>query len=219
MSQQQPSQDPMVGEVSFKVPLPLLIPFAVLFVIAGVTIGMSKVLLNIPAEAATVVALAVAANVLIAAAFLAGRRQGSVIEMGVIVLYPVLIGIVIALLNIGQGEATTSGDGPAPVAAGPVSAGGTMVTAEISFSSDSIELDAGKDAEITVQNDDTTPHNIYIYESAADADSLNDDATLFQGEDVPAGDSATYSIPALKAGDHPFICRIHPTMAGTVTVK
>lgn len=219
--QHSPGTDPMVGEVRFKVPLPILIPVAALFAIAAVTIGMSRVLLSIPPEAATTVALASAANVLIAAAILAQRKRmgsTSLIEMGVIVVYPVVIGIVIALLGIGSGEAPTT-EKPPPAQAGPVTAGGTLSAANIQFDNDAMELVAGEGSEITLANEDSTPHNVWIYETAQDADDLNDDATLFQGDDVGPGESTTYTIPALDKGEYPFLCRIHPAMRGLVTVK
>ena len=41
----------------------------------------------------------------------------------------------------------------------------------------------------------------------------------FNGEDVPAGESITYQIPAMEAGEYTFICTLHPqTMVGTLTV-
>ncbi len=213
----------MVGEVRFKVPLPILIPVAALLAIAGVTIGMSKVLLSIPAEAATVVALAFAANVLVAAAILTHRKRmgsSSLIEMGVIVLYPVVIGVIIALLGIGGAETSqdTTLEPPAQ-ASGAVEAGGTLSAEGSQFSTDSIELPAGEAAEITLDNADTIAHNVYIFETAAAADALADDAALFPGEDVAPGESATYSLPALDEGEFPFLCRIHPAMRGVVTVK
>ncbi|MEO8323065.1 MAG: hypothetical protein ABI571_02885, partial [Actinomycetota bacterium] len=167
MSQQRsPQGDPMVGEVRFRVPLPILIPAATLLVIAGVTVAMSRVLLSIPAEAATVVALATAANILIAAGVLAHRKRmesTSLIEMGVIVLYPLVIGVVIALLGIGQGEAGQETSAPDQQAAGPVQAGGTLSAEALQFTSDAIELPAGKESEITLENADTTPHNVRIF--------------------------------------------------------
>lgn len=220
--QHSPDTDPMVGEVRFKVPLPILIPAAALFTIAAVTIGMSKVLLAIPPEAATTVALAAAANVLIAAAILAHRKRmgsTSLIEMGVIVVYPIVIGIVIALLGIGTGEEGGAAIDAPPAQAGPVTAGGTLSAEGLQFSSDAIELVAGEESELTLDNVDTPPHNIWIYETAGDADGLNDDATLFQGEDVGPGESTTYTIPALDKGEFPFLCRIHPSMRGVVTAQ
>ena len=172
--QHSPGTDPMVGEVRFKVPLPILIPVAALAVIALVTIGMSKVLLAIPPEAATTVALASAANVLIAAAILAHRKRmgsTSLIEMGVIVVYPIVIGVVIALLGIGSGEGHAGADEPPPAQSGPVTAGGTLSAETLLFTSDAIELVAGEESEITLDNADSAPHNVWIYETAADADA------------------------------------------------
>ncbi|MPZ68900.1 MAG: hypothetical protein GEU71_05165 [Actinobacteria bacterium] len=220
--QHSPGTDPMVGEVRFKVPLPILIPLAALVVIALVTIGMSRVLLAIPPEAATTVAIAASANVLIAAAILAHRKRmgsTSLIEMGVIVLYPIVIGIVIALLGIGGGEEHAGADEAPPAQAGPVAAGGTLSAETLQFSSGAIELVAGEESELTLDNADSAPHNVWIYETAQDADDLNDDATLFQGEDVGPGESATYTISALDKGEFPFLCRIHPAMRGVVTVE
>jgi cytochrome c oxidase subunit 2 len=43
---------------------------------------------------------------------------------------------------------------------------------------------------------------------------------LFTGEPLAqAGQSVTYSVPALAAGTYTFICIVHPNMTGTLTVK
>ena len=228
MSQHAPSQDPFTGEVRFKVPLPLLIPLVAVAVIAAVTIGIAWVLLNIPPEAATTVALAVSINVLIACAVVASRRrmeQTSLVEMAIIVLYPILIGVVIAQLGIGGGGhgAEAEGEGhAAPAAAagsGPVEPGGTIVSHDFAFDPDQIALPAGEEAEITLDNQDSTPHNIYIYPDQGSADAADASQALFQGEDAAGNSSVTYSIDPLDAGEYPFICQLHPNMTGIVTVE
>lgn len=226
MTQHAPSgDDPLTGEVRFRVPLPILIPAAAIVVIGAVTVGLSRVLLSIPPEAATTVALAVSINVLIACALLASRprmQQTSLVEMAIIVVYPVIIGIVIAQLGIGGGghggEAEGSGSSGAPVEGGaPVEAGGTIVTENFAFSSSEIVAPAEEDFEITLENEDAAPHNIYVY---PDEGAVPDQAqALFAGDDVPGGDRATYSISGLDPGEYPFICQIHPNMKGTVTVE
>src|SRR5918992_104277 len=121
---QPPQRDPMLGEIRFKVPLPVLIPVGAVLIIALVTFGFSRVLLAVPPEAATTIALVTAANVLGACAVIALRprlSQASIVELAVVVLYPVIIGIVIAQLNIGEGEAAPE---PAPE---PAPAEGTIV--------------------------------------------------------------------------------------------
>src|SRR4051812_12093863 len=96
---QHPGDEPLVGEVRVRVPLPIVIPAMALLVIAIFTIVFSRVLLSIPHEAATIVAVAVAANILGACAFIALRPRagaGTLIELAAVVVYPLIIGIAIA---------------------------------------------------------------------------------------------------------------------------
>ena len=216
-------RDPLVGEVRFRVPLPVLIPLAAVAVIALVTIGLSRVLLAIPPEAATAVAIVTAANVLGACAIVALRprlSQASLVELAIVVLYPVLIGIVIATLNVGE-AAEEGSEAPAQeqqqAAAGPVTDGGTIVAEGTTFTSDTIELKADTEATITLDNRDSVLHDLAIYETPEDASSQSN--PLFDGEDVSTGQHPQ-TIPPLDQGEFVFQCDLHPsTMNGTVTVE
>jgi plastocyanin len=218
MAQQSSRRDPLLGEVRFKVPLPILIPIAAIAVIALITIGFSRVLLSIPPEVATTVALVTAANVLGACAVIALKprlTQASIVELAVVVIYPVIIGIVIAQLNIGEaeGEAAPAG-GEQPAAA---AADGTVVAEQTSFNTDTIELKTGEDASIPFENKDPFDHNIAIYENAADAEAQ--ESAIFDG-DLISATSTTYEFPAPPKGEYLFQCDLHPTtMAGTVVVE
>src|ERR671919_617681 len=57
-----PRRSPFTSEVRMRVPLPIIIPLGALLVIAVITIGMSRILLNVPSEIAVVIAIAVAAG-------------------------------------------------------------------------------------------------------------------------------------------------------------
>jgi plastocyanin len=196
-----------------RVPLPLLIPLGALAVIAVITIGMSQILLNVPKEIAVVIAVAVAANILIACTIIALRPQETRrtwVELVIVATYPLIVGLVIAQIGIGEGEAS----GPAPSEA---SAGGanTVSAQNVQFDTDSIELTAGEETTLTFVNDDSssTQHNISIY--------ANEDAerNLFEGQIIPGGQEVEYAIPPLRRGEYYFQCDVHPNMNGTVTVQ
>ena len=216
MNSSPPRTDPLVGEVRFRVPLPVLIPLAAVIAIALITIGFSRVLLALPKEAATVVALVTAANVLGAFAVIALRprmSQASLVELAVVVLYPVIIGIAIAQLGVGEEGEAAAETAPAPQEA---AAEGAVVAENVQFDTDTIELQAGKEASIPFENADSVQHNIAIYETAQDAQ--NQENPIFQGEIITASET-TYQFPAPPKGEYVFQCDIHPAMSGQVIVQ
>ncbi len=209
----------LTTEVRVKVPLPLVIPLAALALIAIVAIGFSQILLAVPKEAATMLAMVAAANVLGAFAYAALRpkmQPVTMAELGVIVLYPVIIGLAIAQFDYGAeaehdtAVAETSGAGPA--AEGGAPAGPTAaVTAEgLAFDLETIVLEAKKPASIEFENLDSAPHNIAIYEEEGA------DEAIFQGEQITGPDAITYEFDAPKAGEYYFQCDVHPDMNGDV---
>lgn len=218
MSQIQP-ETPLSHEVRFRVPLPIVIPVGALTLIAAITIGMSRILLSVPKEISVVIALAVAANVLIASAFIAMRPEAarsSWAELAIVALYPLIIGIVIAQLGLGSGhaEATAPAEGE-PGASAPAAGAGVVTAANVAFDTDTIELKAGGEATIEFKNEDATsvPHNIAIYEDDSAAKEI------FVGDQIPGGQEITYTFEAPKPGEYYFQCDVHPAMNGTVTVK
>jgi len=217
MSQTPPDQ-PLVGEIRFKVPLPFVIPIASLLVIAVLAIGFSQVLLSVPHEIGVVIALVAAANILGACAFIALRPRvsgSSLLELLAIVAYPIIIGVVIAQLGIGEHSAADEAPHGAPEGGG--AAAGTVSAANIAFSTDTIELPADKPAEIPFNNEDSAEHNIAIYATPEDGPTKTD--PLFTGEIIPGGETITYSVDPLKKGEYFFQCDVHPNMTGTVTAQ
>src|SRR5688572_403801 len=105
--------NPLQGEVRFRVPLPIVIPLGALVLIGLVAVGVSRILLSVPKEAAVVIALSLAGNVLIACTILALKPQESRwswAELLVVATYPLVIGIVIA--NMGLGSGVHAGEEP-----------------------------------------------------------------------------------------------------------
>ena len=216
--------DPLVGEFRVKVPLPVAIPFgALLFIGAGVFF-FSRVLLAVPREAAIAIAIALAANILGGAAFMAlhpRMSRASRIELLAVVMYPVIIGLAIWALEIGVEEhvvPATAEEAHEETGGSTGSESSTGTTSELSasgnsFSADALTFAAGEETAFTFTNEDAVPHNLSIYQD----DSLQE--TLFEGELVDGGSSADYTIPALDPGEYFFRCDVHPPMNGTVTVE
>jgi plastocyanin len=213
MNANAPDEEPLVGEVRFRVPLPVVIPVVALATIALFTIVFAKVLLSVPHEAATIVAIAMAANILAGCAFVATRpRAGAatLIELVAVIIYPLIIGIAIAALDIGEHKAAAATHAP------PAAAANTIVAAGLAFDQDALEF-KGKEVSLTFENEDSTPHNFAIYKSAADGPTKTD--PLFTGDEVAPGSSTVLDIALPPPGAYYFQCDIHPNMNGDLTVK
>lgn len=144
-----------------------------------------------------------------------GRPSSPFVTL-VFLLVPVLA--ILFLINNDSLRATSDNGGETTEEGGGGGGGAAtdeITTENLQFSTDAIEVTAGEPTEFTLVNDDTPPHNIYIFPDDAAADAIED--ALFEGADVPGGQSATYEFPALEAGEYPFLCTIHPAMRGVVT--
>ena len=208
------SRPDLTAGVRLRVPLVFVIPIVSLLVIGVTAVGVSQVLLNIPKEAATIVALALALNILGACAVVALRRQTDASTMGelmVVVSYPLVIGIVLAIVGFGSG-----GHGGEDHGGEPAPAGGArqIVAQNVQFNTDSIDFPAEEEVEFVLDNQDSVEHNFSIYENE------NAQQDLFIGQNVGPGAATTYDIPAMPAGEYFFRCDLHPTsMVGTVHVE
>ena len=111
---------------------------------------------------------------------------------------------------------------PAASATAKASGGATKLTvtaptgaAVSGFDPTTLEAPAGTPFKVTFDNQDSgVPHNWVLKNADGSAVDIGD-TTFFNGPD-----KKTYDVPALEAGDYPFVCEIHPTvMTGTLTVK
>jgi plastocyanin len=85
-----------------------------------------------------------------------------------------------------------------------------LSAANIAFSAPCLEVTA--DAPITIKftNSDTVPHDLAVYQDSTKA------TEVFKGDVANAGESKTYDVPAVAAGDHFFVCTIHNNMTGVL---
>ncbi|MFN2595567.1 MAG: cupredoxin domain-containing protein [Actinomycetota bacterium] len=203
----------LVKEVRIKVPLPIVIPLGALIVIGGLVVGFSRILLDVPEPVATAIALVMALNVLGAAAFIALRPKmttNTMLELGLVVLYPMLVGIVLTQTGI-LGTHAAAASNPAPAAA---SASGLSITAHnVAFNTSDLTVPA-KGGTLSFVNQDSTTHNFAIFKDKSAKDQL------FKSPDVGANQTVEIDIPKLDKGSYYFECQYHPTsMNGTLTVK
>lgn len=204
------SRPDLSAGVRLRVPLIFVIPIVALLVIAVSAFGFSRILLALEPEAATAVALTMAANILIACAIIAYKpRLDSVTmaELFVVVTYPIVIGIVLAQIGFGGGGG--HGEETAPAQA----SGQVLSAAAVAFDTEELTFAADEETTLPFNNEDTAPHNFSIYEN----DSAEQD--LFVGAEVAGGSATDYSIPALPEGEYFFRCDLHPSMDGTVIVE
>lgn len=212
----------MIAEVNLRIPLNIAVPALALLGIAVVVGLAALLLLKLPHEYAPAVALALAVNIMAAATFAASRKElgaRAVAELGVLVVYPVLLAVV--LVNLGgfghieeasaETAAPAAAEGPAAAAAEPARA--SIAAENMQFTSDELVFPAGEEVALAFDNPDVAPHNVAIYED----DSL--DQELFIGENIDPGESTTYQVPALEAGAYFFRCDIHPNMFGRVIAE
>jgi plastocyanin len=125
----------------------------------------------------------------------------------------VALAAVTAACSGGSGGATASPAASAPAASAPAAsapAGDAIVVVakDLKFSTASITAPADEAFQITMDNQESAPHNIAIKDASG--------AEKFKGE-IVSSKQITYDVPALAAGAYEFFCEVHPDMKGTLT--
>jgi len=109
-------------------------------------------------------------------------------------------------------SAGASGAAPGSSPAGKPAADVTIVAQGFAFTTTDVTGPAGKPFAIAFENQDPgTPHNVAIRKA--------DGSEAFKGEIFSGVSSKVYQVPALPAGQYPFVCNVHANMTGTLTLK
>jgi plastocyanin len=187
--------------------LPLGIPVFGLFAIGSLMFLMSRILLAVPEQASTFIALAVAVLIMGVASFVALRPSISprVVMAGLVIGGVLMTGGGLVAAAVGQRHVEEHHSGPEPV---------EIEARNVKFNRPEIDLHAGEEAVIDFHNDEAVPHNVAIYERE-DFSGL----AFFQGAVIVGPASTEYHFKAPPAGTYYFRCDIHPTtMIGKVLV-
>jgi plastocyanin len=122
-----------------------------------------------------------------------------------------------------SGSATASGPAPsgsAPAPSGSTPSGsGNLVVVQISalnikYEQTALTAPANTPFQVSFENKDAgVPHNVTLHLGDTNG------AELFKGEIFNGVATRVYDVPALDAGSYAFVCSVHPTMIGTLTVQ
>jgi plastocyanin len=102
---------------------------------------------------------------------------------------------------------------PDPNGSSPPNGATLHISAQnIQFDTDHLGAPAGQSFVLEFDNNDPgIPHNVEIRDASG--------ASVFKGQIVTGPTNVSYQVPALAAGSYLFVCDVHPTMTGTLTVQ
>jgi len=185
--------------------MPFGIPIVGLFAIGALMFLLSRVLLAVPEQASTAIALAVAVVIMAAASWVAVKPQlkpGTLLTILVVATIAMTGGGVVATIA-GEREIEVHHGGPEPV---------EIAADNIQFNKDELHFAPETESILKFDNEEPVPHNVAIY-ATPEFTGL----AVYQGA-VIVGGSVEYRFRSPAAGTYYFRCDIHPLMQGKVTV-
>jgi cytochrome c oxidase subunit II len=114
-----------------------------------------------------------------------------------------------------EGKIAEANASPPPPPSGQPAGPALQIAAQnIAFDTAALSAPADTPFKIDFDNrDPSIPHNVAIHEGSPAGPEV------FKGEVFPGPAKKTYDVPALPAGTYGFVCSVHPTMTGTLTVE
>ena len=111
-----------------------------------------------------------------------------------------------------------SGSAPAPSGSAPTGSGKLVVVdisaLNIKYEQTALTAPANTPFQVSFENKDAgVPHNVSLHLGDTNG------AELFKGEIFNGVATRVYNVPKLDAGSYAFVCSVHPTMIGTLTVQ
>lgn len=188
-----------------RVLLPVLIPVGALAFVGFFALFMASILLRVPKNVATAIALMVAFNLLVVFAVMALKPNIGrflLMLMAGVAVVPILLGAVAAAGVVSFPGEEQHGEKEAGGAAVEITA------SNLAFDKTELKVPAEKEFEIHFNNKDAQPHNVAILDPAG--------APKFKGAIVTGPKETTYKVDPIPAGDYKFQCDVHPSMSGTV---
>jgi len=193
--------------------LPVGLPVLGLFCIGALMFFMSRILLAVPEQASTLIALVVAIAILGLATLLALRPTISGRTMIAVLTVSSVLMVAGGLVAAAAGERHIEVHG-GEEAHGPAGEVPELEAKEIAFDLKELEFPAETEVELKLQNDDKgILHNVSIY-AGADAAA----PSILKGDFVAGVGDITYSFRTPAAGEYYFQCDIHPNMNGKAHV-
>jgi mono/diheme cytochrome c family protein len=87
-----------------------------------------------------------------------------------------------------------------------------LVASGIQWTTSTLTAPIGKPFVLSLDNQDASvPHNVEIKDPGG--------TVVFMSDTFPGVATRDFTVPALTAGPHPFVCTVHPTMTGTITAQ
>ncbi|MCA1840242.1 MAG: cupredoxin domain-containing protein [Actinomycetota bacterium] len=200
-----------------RVILPVAIPIIALGSIFVIAFTLSRVLLNVPKQIATAVALMTAFNLMVVFAFLSARSKLSRMQLVPVIgvaLVPVLIGAAVAAGAV-EVKVPMKAAAEGPKQSQPSGAGRSIEinAKDATFDKKEITLAAGT-FELKFNNQESVPHNFAILVAEGSSDP-----PLFKTDIITGPKSVKVEGPDLKPGTYFFECQVHPQqMNGKLTV-